>query len=137
MADKNYYPQTQGDTSQAEAQNHVRIFGFELLAGEVSEYFYPGNAKNIMWISSSGASKTDGVVGHMRQAAAAADHEGDGIGSGTEVTNVATFLEDAPNTVAYGSTSIGFIAGTHVPHEMALKNLHGSTTAKVTMYINY
>jgi len=137
MADKNYYPQTQSDTSQAEAQKHIRIFGFELLAGEVSEYFYPGNAKNVMWISTTGTNKTDGVAGVMRQATAAADHEGDGIGSGTAEANIATFVDDAMQTVAYGATAVGYVASTHMPWEMALKNLHGSSTAIVTMYINY
>ena len=137
MADKNYYPQTQGDTSRTEAKSHVRIFGFELLPGEVSEYFYPGNAKNIMWISTTGATKADGVAGVMRQATAAADHEGDGIGSGTAEANIATLADDAMQTVAYGATAVGHVAVTHMPWEMALKNLHDSSTAIVTLYINY
>tara|TARA_R100000808_G_scaffold9706_1_gene26420 strand:- start:34270 stop:34683 length:414 start_codon:yes stop_codon:yes gene_type:complete len=137
MADKNYLKQTQGDADSAEALKHTRVIGFSLTNGEVSDYFYPGNARSITWISSTGSSKTDGVAAMMRQAAASASHEGDGASSGTAASNVAFFLDDAPNTVAYGGTAVGFLAGTHIPHEMALKNLHGSSTAAVTVYINY
>jgi len=137
MADRNYLNQTQGDADAADALKHVRVFGFSIAAGQKSAYFYPGNAKNITWVSSTGAAKTDGVAAVMRQSDPSASHEGNGAASGTDEDNVAFFLDDAPNTVAYGSTSVGFIAASHVPHEMALHNLHGSSTAKVTLYINY
>jgi hypothetical protein len=135
MADKNYYPQPQGDSSQAEAEKHVEIINISSLASETvhSTWYYAGNAKSIFWVNKAGTPGTGEKVYLAIR----------GASGGATDTQYAILKDDAPNTPAVdGNASdvaamiAGQCPGNQIPHEFTFYN-DGASAASITCYINY
>jgi hypothetical protein len=131
MADKNYYPQPQGDSSAADAAKHTIIHSFELAANGLSAFYYVGNARHVYWIAEK--SSCSAVIR--------------GQGGDGAPTNVYAAYKNGtatPTATAYSAAAtpqspgqLGMISQDHMPYEFALVNTDGSNTSKVTLYINY
>lgn len=120
MADKNYYPQAQGDSSKAEAEKHVTIVNVEIGSGGRVGPYYPGNARSV-FVVATGACKFE-VRG------------GGSPGPADSVYRSAVMLyADVDNAT---SSQAGVITGSAIPHEFYLTDTSGSANP-VTIYINY
>ena len=120
MADKNYYPQQQGDINETEALKHVTTIGVEIDASGRSGPYYPGNAKSVFIVA------TGAVSVQVRGAG------GGGIAK-TVFRNAQVQYADIQNPTA---TKAGVITRSAMPHEFYLLDTSNATNP-TTMYFNY
>tara|TARA_R100001244_G_scaffold87987_1_gene67158 strand:- start:576 stop:941 length:366 start_codon:yes stop_codon:yes gene_type:complete len=121
MADKNYYPQPQGDSSQAEALKHVTIVNVAIDADSRVGPYYPGNAKSIVIVS------TDLVSVQVRG--------GGSPGPAASVfRNAQVQYADIQNPTA---SKAGMITGAAMPHEFYLLDTADDGVNPTTIYFNY
>ena len=119
MADKNYYPQAQGDSSKAEAEKHVTIIGVELDNTEKAGPYYPGNARSVTIVA-------DGT-GNIKVRGAG--------GAGAAATTFRNFKVQYADVQPPTATLAGVITGAAMPHEFYIESTADNN--KITIYINY
>jgi len=121
MADNSYYPQTQGDSSQAEAEKHVTTISSAIGTEARIGPYYPGNAKSVFIV----ADQTCQI--QVRGAGSP------GIAADAWV-NAQVQYADIQNPT---SAKAGVITSTAMPHEFYVYNTSSGSAAACTIYINY
>ena len=120
MANKNYYPQQQGDTTSTEARKHVTIIDVAIDASTRVGPYYPGNAHTVTVVA------TDTANFEMR-----------GNGSPGPATTVYRSMKMQYATVIPPTAAVaGTIARNAMPHEFYIKDTSGSLNP-TTIYFNY
>ena len=120
MADNSYYPQTQGDSSKAEAEKHVTIVNVEIGSGGRVGPYYPGNAKSVVVVA-TGACRFEVRGG------------GSPGPANTVYRNAFMQYADIDNPT---SAQAGVMTSVAMLHEFYLFDTSGSANP-VTIYFNY
>jgi hypothetical protein len=121
MADKNYYPQQQGDINETEALKHIRIVNVEIGVGATVGPYYPGNARSVQVITTGTA---------LFQAR--------GNGSPGIADDVFRSLAMSyANIQSPTAALVGSITGNAMPHEFYIKNTQSGVVNPTTIYFNY
>ena len=121
MADNSYYPQTQGDSSKAEAEKHVTTISSAIATEDRIGPYYPGNAKSVFVV----ADQTCQIQCRGAGSPGIADDV---------FRNAQVQYADIQNPNA---TKAGVITSTAMPHEFYVYNTSNSSAAACTIYINY
>ena len=121
MADKNYYPQQQGDINSTEALKHTTIVNVEIGDGATVGPYYPGNARSVQVIATGTA---------LFQA------RGNGSpGPADDVYRSLAMLY--ANIQSPTATLVGTITGNAMPHEFYVKNTQSGVVNPITIYFNF